>query len=111
VSRKIFDNPPGICDESASTVFKISKVPAFIAWHGGANGVAKAGEYSTVPRRRLHILLPFGGSRPGERRDDGADGLEVTATSAMWRPVLDGGRPMQASGAKVASEEERGTQF
>ncbi|OJW60920.1 MAG: hypothetical protein BGO55_30865 [Sphingobacteriales bacterium 50-39] len=42
-------------------------------------------------------------SRTGERRDDGADGLEGTATSAMWRPVLDGRRPTKEAAGQPAA--------
>ena len=42
-------------------------------------------------------------SRPGERRDDGADGLEGTATSATWRPVLDGGRSTKEAAGQLAA--------
>jgi len=45
----------------------------------------------------------FGGSRPGERRDDGADGLEATATSAIWRPVLAGGGPTKEAAGQPAA--------
>jgi len=56
--------------------------------------------------------VPFGGLQAG--REGGTTEwtvLEVPATTATWRPVLDGGRPIQSSEAKIASEEERGTKF
>jgi hypothetical protein len=54
--------------------------------------------------------VPFGGLQAG--REGGTTErtvLEVPATTATWRPVPDGGRPIQSSEAKIVSEEERGT--